>query len=90
MKRSKMIQQIYGLLLHSRTPVQGIRITDSPVDKKLAESILNEIEKTGMLPPKRPDESPVGYGAAYLSDDEVMKNYFKFKHSWEPEDEENV
>jgi len=54
----------------------------------LANLLLKEIEEVGMLPPERPDEHPLGYGAAWLSDEEVEKNYFTFKHSWEPEDEE--
>ena len=49
--------------------------------------LLNLLDKVGMLAPWRDDESPLGYGAAYLSDEDILKNYFKFKHSWEESNE---
>jgi len=55
--------------------------------KQLVKYVKKYNDKVGMLPSERTDESPTGYGAAYLDDIEVMKNYFKFKHSWEPEDD---
>ena len=70
MKRSEAVQEI-------------IKLTD--LNYGDCEDILSLIESLGMLPPRRNDESPTGYGAAYLDVDQVYANYFKFKHSWESE-----
>lgn len=79
MKRSEMKDILKDKLLQ-------LYMVDYSTDER-AEFLLKSIEESGMLPPKRPDESPVGYGAAYLDDTDVMKNYFRFKHTWEPEDD---
>ena len=80
MKRSKMLEYMEFII----SDYLGKKIHHPDV---LADLLLREIEEFGMLPPKRADESPNGYGAAYLDDFDVAKNVFKFKHSWEPEDE---
>lgn len=80
MKRSDMVQELAEYI------IGNIMIGDNwTVAKKEANKILGLIELNGMLPPKRSDASPTGYGAAYLSEENVMKNYFNFKHSWEEE-----
>ena len=73
MKRSKMVQIIYEELIFSRTPQHGIRITNSPADKKIADQILKRIEEENMLPPCI-DKSNEHANARFI-------------YQWEPEDE---
>lgn len=82
MKRSEMIDKVYKLLLYSRKPIHGIRVTESPADKKLAETILNEIEQDGMLPPSKFDTICINARDADPIT-EYMANY-----RWEPENED--
>lgn len=69
-----------------RTYVRSMTEEVNGVDLGM-EKVLEAQLQAGMLPPRRDDESPTGYGAAYLDDDQVNANYFKFKHSWESEDD---
>lgn len=81
MKRSEMIKRINSALVDLHL-VKNDAIGD-------CEYILMKMEELGMLPPIDEDieESPVGYGAAYLSDTEVRVRYIKHFCTWEPEDE---
>lgn len=53
-----------------------------------ARFLLKAVEEAGMLPPfdKDIEESKTGYGAAYLSDEEVRLRYIKHFCRWKSED----
>jgi len=57
--------------------------------EQIADRMLTSCEEVGMLPPfdRNIEESKVGYGAAYLSDEEVRLRYIKHFCRWKPEDE---
>lgn len=79
MKKKEIINDIHKKLEYTYIDVNNLDF--------IIKDVINEAVALGMLPPERPDEHPLGYGAAWLSDEDVMINWFKFKHSWEPEDE---
>lgn len=83
MKREEMIDEMSCVIY-----AFAATYPQYPLEKlaELANLILEKQEELGMLAPWRNDESPVGYGAAYLSEEECIKNRFKFKHSWEDKD----
>ena len=82
MKRSEMID-----IMHEN--ISSVLLTSKEFDKEDCDRLLQKMEELGMLPPIDEDieESPVGYGAAYLSDTEVRVRYIKHFCTWEPEDE---
>lgn len=56
--------------------------------EQIADRMLASCEEAGMLPPfdENIEESKVGYGAAYLSNEEVRLRYIRHFCKWEPED----
>jgi hypothetical protein len=76
MKKSEFVKKA---LKHRLNTVFGCEGT--------VERAIDMFEDLGMLPPERDDESPIGYGAAYLTEEEYVTNRFKFKHTWESDDE---
>jgi hypothetical protein len=79
MKRKDMIHYMENLCLRKGLKPWNMTVND------FCDELLEVIEQLGMLPPERTDnkESPTGYGAAYLNDEEILKNVFYWKHSWE-------
>lgn len=84
MKRSQMIENIANIL-----KLSGNHYCDDGRDMQDADKILKRLENLGMLPPfdENIEESKVGYGAAYLSDEEVRLRYIRHFCKWELEDE---
>lgn len=85
MKRAEMIKII-------KTTLEDINLEnyfDEKGSEWCANLLLMEIEENGMLPPfnESTEESKVGYGAAYLSDEEVRLSYIRHFCKWEPEGE---
>jgi hypothetical protein len=80
MKRSEMQALLQEKLLE-------LYMLDFSTEER-ARFLLEAIEKVGMLPPfnESTEESKVGYGAAYLSDEEVRLRYIRHFCKWEPED----
>lgn len=76
-----------------RSDMIKLMVEDSDSDfvltlEQIADRMLASCEKMGMLPPfdESIEESKVGYGAAYLSDEEVRLRYIRHFCKWEPED----
>lgn len=90
MKRSEMIKQIKACFRATDHMVkyQNGEISLGRCAEDLSKNIIDHIESIGMLPPfnKNIKESKVGYGAAYLSDEEVRLRYIRHFCKWEPED----
>jgi hypothetical protein len=85
MKRNEMVEIINKKLIDS---TDGYVECNLKSFKQVADILLDEMEYRGMLPPfdENIEESKVGYGAAYLSDEEVRLRYIRHFCKWKPED----
>ena len=81
MKRSEMVLEMASNLVCNYPKIPFDEAQD------IADKMLYVAEQNDMLPPQRPGESPIGYGAAYLDDEDCFKNRFNWKHQWEPEND---
>jgi hypothetical protein len=90
MKRKQMVERIYdllncdGVLEYSMPKLEPVPLTEEHV-RWIAEQIVQEVERGGMLPPRRKALSWSELGIPHYDQTE-KPNFTVYK--WEPEDEE--